>query len=46
MQASEAIDLLMKIISIPSFSGEEDRVADLMEMTWAETRLSGLPERK
>ena len=35
MQASEAIDLLMKIISIPSFSGEEDRVADLMEMTWA-----------
>lgn len=35
MQVSEAVDLLMKIISIPSFSGEEDRVADLMEITWA-----------
>lgn len=34
MTREEAIELLKMIISIPSFSGQEDRVADLMEVTW------------
>ena len=32
----ETIELLKKMISIPSFSGNEERVADLMVATWAE----------
>lgn len=34
MTNEEAIVLLKTIMSIPSHSGEEDRVADLMEETW------------
>lgn len=34
MTKEEAIQLLMRIIALPSFSGEEDRVADLMVKTW------------
>lgn len=34
MTATEAIDLLKTIISVPSFSGGEERVADLMAATW------------
>lgn len=34
MTNEEAIAMLKTIISIPSHSGEEDRVADLMEETW------------
>src|SRR3954470_24804381 len=30
-QAEEAIDLLMQLISVPSFSGREDAVADVLE---------------
>ena len=32
----ETIELLKKMISIPSFSGNEERVADLMVATWVE----------
>lgn len=34
MRAEEAIELLRTIIAIPSFSGEESRVADLMMSVW------------
>lgn len=44
MTKEEAVDLLKTIISIPSFSGEEDRVADLMEATWIKYGYS--PQRK
>lgn len=36
MIKKQATDLLKKIISLPAYSGEEDRVAELMEATWRE----------
>ena len=40
----DAVDLLMKFISIPSVSGEENRLADFLEITLKEKNYS--PKRK
>jgi len=41
---SDAVDLLKQLISIPSISGEENRLADFLEMKLKERNL--FPERK